>query len=448
MTRCMRAYPMKYVAPTNLALLLCVVGAGAHAFGQESIRYQVRPGVQVQPGTPDGPDTRFQEAEAKLSSGTYDPAADALLLGTEKFTKALFHVPSLKFQRAVTERVPAGPRRGDVLIVEWTLQEQFGKGSIILTDTPYFSAFVLRVSECQIHSQAGLTTFLDSLISVGRQTTPLPGPDLPGRMSVSMNSPAITWFNGWTIPYSPYPSIADFGFSALLVGTEWVLEFRVGRSRSSSFYPVPPWVPERFPPLSELIKSWSSDRIHNEIGNPVKPFEGAPDFTADRDRILMGELASRGLAPAQVTEFLTKGPATADGYSQRLSLLIAGFAAAGMSFEKQYFTPTLATYDHIGPVAGAAVTVLFRAASAAGHGCSPKVESQALAEIKKGIFLQGPINYAAVCSSSPETLAALEVANMPTGDLEKSKEFATRQIRNRIDRTRKGIPQKKSAQIQ
>jgi hypothetical protein len=439
---------MKRVAPTNLILLLCVVGAGAHAFGQESIRYQVRPGVQLHPGTPDGPDTRFQEAEAKLSIGTYDPAAGALLEGTEKFTKALFHLPSLKLQRAVTERVPAGRQRGDVLVAEWTVEEQFGRGSIILTDTPYYSKFALRLSDCQIRSQAELTTFLDSLISVGRQTTPLPGPDLPGRMSVSMNSPAITWFDGRTIPYSPYPFIADFGFSALLVGKEWLLEFRVGRSRSSSFYPVPPWVPERFPPLSELIKSWSSDRVRNEIGNPVKPFEGAPDFTADRDRILMGELASRGLAPAQVTEFLTNGPATADGYGQRLSLLIGGFAAAGMSFEKQYFTPTLATYDHIGPVADGAVTVLFRAASAAGHGCSQEFESQAFAEIKKGIFLQGPINYAAVCSSSPETLAALEAADMPAGDLERSKEFAARQIRNRIEHPRKRIPQKKSAQIQ
>ena len=451
---------MNHPTLARFAVLLALAVSGV--WGQppmqqnDPIKYELVTGAATPADDPWKPNNRYRAAEARVENGSYDPAADALLQGAEKFTKVLFNVPSLKFQKAATERVASGSERGDVLSAKWNFQEPFGNGSIILLDTPYYSTFAVRLGDCPIRSQAELTAALKALLNnngPGRlPVAPAPGSP-PGNLKapptfIRFNAPALTFFDVSPPPRSPFMIVADFKFFGALEGKDWYLDFRVGKSLVNHYYPVPGWVPERFPPLRELVKSWSSDRIHNELGSPVKPFEGAPDFTADRDRILMGELASRGIAPAQVTEFLTNGPATADGYSQRLSLLIAGFAVAGMSFEKQYFASTLATYDHIGPVADGAVTVLFRAASAAGHGCSAEFENQALAEIKKGIFLQGPINYSAVCSSSPETLAALEAANMPGGDLERSKVFAARQIRNRIDRTRKRIPQKKSAQIQ
>ncbi len=437
-----------------LGLAMPSVLAGA----QDPIRYEIHPQFATpRPDSPDRPDVMFRVAEARISTGSFDAVAESLLHGTERYTKHAFNLPSLEFRRAATERVTSGAQRGDVLIAEWTFQEAFGKGSIILTDTPYYSRFALRVNECQIHTQVELTTFLkaalncpcwalsspqgnlgtDATLKMGGITT---GP--PFTILLPAGTPPITFFWGSRTPSSPYNFIADFEFSAVFEGGQWFLDFAVGKSGTEKFYGVPPWVPERFPPLSELVKSWSFEQIRAEVGKEVKPWVGVQAFTEKRDEILITELARRGMSQDQVIDLLRDTQPTAEGYSSRLGAVGYGFKNAGKGpFEKLFFEPALETYERIGPVADKSVWALF--GDAAIQGCASDIEARALGMLMKGTFVSGPLAYLSECSSSPDALTVVEAVSVASGTpdrgLKRAKELAIRQIRNRVASSSKPV---------
>ena len=200
----------------------------------------------------------------------------------------------------------------------------------------------------------------------------------------------------------------------MLEGGQWFFDFAVGKSGTGKFCGVPPWVPERFPPLSELAKSWSFEQIRGEVGHEVKPWVGVPDFTGERDEILIAELARRGLPQAQLIDLLLDARPTADGYFSRLASVSRGFKAAGKGpVEKIFFEPALEAYERLGPVADQSVEALFR--KAAIQGCSSDVEARALDVMRKGTFVSGPLTYLGECSSSPDALAAIEAVSVASG---------------------------------
>lgn len=376
-----------------------------------------------------------------------------MLADAEKFTKNIFNIPSLQFRRAVTHRVPTGAQWGDVLIAEWEFQEAFGNGSIVLTDTPYYSTYNLRVRDCHIRSQAELTAFLRTALvwnkpplnfrSDAPQVAPgqkvggvTPGAVLTIHLPASA-LPIASFSGGPRTPRSASSYSADFLFDGLLEANEWYFQFRVGKSFTHGFYPVPPWIPERFPPLVELAKSWGYARIRGEVGQTVKPFEGGPDFTADRDRILIAELARRGLSDDQVLALLTDVQPTPRGYELRLDAVIGGMKdAGGASFVSRFFVPALKTYEQIGPVAEKSADTLFR--SAAVPSCLSGLDSAALETLKQGMFVKGPLAYLARCSTSREALRALEDMPSPDAGNERLRAWAISSIQRRIDGPAKG----------
>jgi len=440
---------MRRIFLSTSVLALSLVGSSPSVGAQEPIEYRpiegfapARPNLAPAPSLPGA---RFREAEARASEGGYDPQADALLAAAAKFTKMVFNVPSLALQRAVTQRVPAGPQRGDVLIAEWKFEEPFAKGAVVLNDTPYYSTYDFRLRDCNIRTQAELTTFLKTFLVWDKEPlrfnsdSALPlrpgmGGVVPGAaitVFLPPTSAVITSFSGWpSTPRSVLSFVADFLFDGLFEGREWFLQFRVGKWFTQGIYPVRAHVPERFPPLDDQAKSWSSVQIRGEVGNTVKPFEGVPEFTGERDRILIAELARRGLSQDQVLDLLTDVERTADGYHGRLISVIEGIRASGTDpFINRFFAPTLKAYEGIGPVAAKAVETLF--GSAAVPRCPVDVEADALAVLKKGVFFEGPLNYLAFCSTSPETLAALQALNVPA-EWQRQRNFAIDNVQGNI----------------
>ena len=207
---------MKHELFSTFILALGVVMPSLSVHAEDPVRYEFQAGmISGPPGSPDRPDVKFQAAEARISAGSFDPVAEPLLHGTEKYAKHVFNLPSLEYRRAATERVAAGAQRGDVLIAEWGFQEGFGRGSIILTDTPYYAHFALRMDECQIRTQAELTAFLKAALNVpswalsspqgnqGTDATPKMGGIMTGppfTILLPAGTPPITFFSGSRTP--------------------------------------------------------------------------------------------------------------------------------------------------------------------------------------------------------------------------------------------------------
>lgn len=451
---------MKYTLVRLLLLSLAITSLFSRVEAQMAVHFSIVtaeprssvPGPKGTPHTPASPDVMFKAAEAWLSANPFDPLAAALLPAAEVNAKSIFSVPSLQFQRAATQHVLSGPQRGDVLLVEYTVQGPFGKGSVILDDTPYYSHYYFRLDGSNIASPAALTTFLDALLGwhppapPPAQSSGAPAPARTGIISlpfpevlVPVNFPATPAFSGSRFSTSQHHFVADFEFVGLQVKTEWYLDFGVGKGAASKPVGVP-WIPERFPPLSDLIKSWSFDQVRHEIGTEVKPFADVPAFTYGRDRLLIAELAKRGLSQDQVVDLLTDVDKTPEGYRQRLESVVSGFQAAGSgTFAALYFAPALQAYESIGPAADPSVASLFGQAVLR-LGCPASVEAQAIDVLQKGVFFQGPLAYLSRCSASRDTLALLEKMGTPTEALARTKALAITQIRFRMEHSGQQAP--------
>jgi len=436
---------MRHKLFATFILALGLSGPLLSAPAQELVEYRFLPGLgKTPPGAATGPAADFRAAEAKVAAARFDPAATALLAAAEKFTKSVFNVPSLRFQRAATERIPAGAQRGDVLVAEWSFEEAFGSGVVVLTDTPYYSTYAFRLRDCHLSTQAEMTAFLGTALVFGKSGVfpspwpPVEGPNVGGilpspwfAVTLPAGTPPITYFGGVRSP-SPYDWVADFEINGLFEGEEWFLTFGVGKSYTQRVYPVRAYIPERFPPLGELAKSWSFAQIRGEIGRQVKPFEGVPDYMDRRDTILIAELARRGLSEAQMVEILTDVPMAPDALNHRLGAVSEGVDASGTGpFATRFFMAAFKEYERIGPAASKSMTTLFGLASV--PKCQIDVEALALDVLKKGVFQEGPVEYLESCSNSGETLAALRAMRLPTEWLERLREFAVRSIQNRVE---------------
>jgi hypothetical protein len=393
------------------------------------------------PETLAGPPTLYRAAEAKLSENAFDPAAEMPLRRMEAAVQSIFNLPSLRFQRAVTQRILAGPQWGDVLIAEWAVDEPLGKGSIILIDTPYFSDYMLRLSGCKIGSRADLADFLRTLVLSWRPIAPLPRQNQVVQMqwpaptmALPASFPRVAYFQGSQLGTSPFLFISDFRFSGRLEGKEWYLHFGIGKSNavnppSGEPSTVPAFIPERFPQLTDLVKSWGAGEIRHEVGHEVRPFEATPSFTDRRDQILIAELARRGLPDEQVADLLTDVQPVPENYELRLGSFIRGYEAGKGSW-LDLFGPALKAYEGVGPLADSTVLNLF--ADAGRRSCPLEVEQQALDTLRKGVFSRGPFSYLGKCSTSLQTVATLEGLSAGDETFEKSKAGAIAMIRQRI----------------
>jgi hypothetical protein len=389
------------------------------------------------------PEVAFGEARKLLNAGFMDPQARAVLGAAEVFTREVFNVPTLQFRRAVTYR----DATGDNLVAEWATSEPFGVGSVILKDTPYLSVYHLALSHCRIASRADLTSFLTTLLASGKSPIPL----WPGALTVDLqaSAPRIDQFHVGSPPFSPYRIVRDFVLLGQRDGEEWYVTVTIGKDFTYQEreaeddkdqngppgpYPVPPFVPERFPSLAELAKGWSGDRILREVGKPAGPSPEF-DFSDRRDEILIAELVKRGLSVDQFLDLVKSDSLHPD---LRLTTALYALRRAGVSLDP-YIKSALAMYLPLG--AGEEVATLFNYAA---EPCkvpirshrekatpSPEFEALALKLIKSGQSTEGPLAYLESCSNSRETLDALSSAAVPDSAAT-AKERAMGRIRRRL----------------
>jgi hypothetical protein len=383
-----------------------------------------------------GSNVLFRAVEKEVSEGVFDPVAQPTLDSATSATKAVFNVPSVKLEKAATRQ----GETGDVLVAKWSVREPYGTGSVVLRDTPFLSVYAFRFVKLGLTSEKDLTAFLSAfLIWNSAGPTYLHSLTVP----VDARSSLIQSFKAdWPLTYSVDSGLRE-GIAGIAEGGDWFIALQLRKSRLGAFYGGRPYVPERFPPLSELAKSWSTPKIRGEIGKTVKPTSNDwYDFSDQRDRILIAELAKRGLSQDQTVELLRDVPQ--GSYDLRLSTVVNGFSDAGIhSFAKLYLSAALNVYKQVGPPARKAVEDLF---IVAGGQCSADFETQATATLQEGAFWEGPLHYLGKCSTSQQTIEAIEKITMPTQELDRMKESTVDQIRRNIEHPVKAPTRKGSGQ--
>ncbi len=272
------------------------------------------------------PETQFNAAERQLSEGSYDSLADLILKAAQGFTQVAFETPSLQFQRAVTSREAIG----DVLLAEWTIQEPYGKGSVVLRDTPNYSTYSLRLDGTNIVSRADLTEFLSGLLVWDAKPGKKPLGITPKNLEIRMNAdcPEITSFQVVSLaPMRQFDLPLPIRIDATEVGDAWFVTVEIFKRSVAPYYPVAPFVQERFPPLLELVKTWSISKILGEVGKPTGTIPQGYGQFEERDRILVAELANRPEFTKDDTLRLLD--VSANALETRLDVVWRGFSDAG-----------------------------------------------------------------------------------------------------------------------
>lgn len=384
-------------------------------------RVQFQTSGDLAPDEKTRPDVLFHAAQVDSAVGFFDPHAEELLRSAERFTKDVFRLPTLKFIRAITYTNGAG----DNMLVEWSFDEPFGSGFVFLRDEPFISQYQMRLNGISLLSAEELSLFLTALViwekppvSLGGTTVYLPS---------SYSKVGIFWAQP-PPPFSEVALIHDFNVLGIHSNQDTYLTVQVGKSFTKSYYPVPPFVPERFPSLNELVRLWDSRRIWDEIGKPTEP-SARYDLTEVRDSILITELAGRGLSKDEFVNLLRNGP-SARLYS-RASTVFQSLEKAGQGAEVgRYFEPMLDMYRAIGSPAAAAVNELFRVLVKRTD-CTVPFEGRALRLLSEGVFQEGAMTYLRNCSTSMAAIHGIETASVPD-TLLPLKELSLRSVRNRL----------------
>lgn len=358
-------------------------------------------------------DIEFFAFEKALESGSFDTQAQSLLGAAEEFTKAVFNLRQLKFLRAITRR-----DEGDVLLAEWKIEGPFAEGLLTLEDTPVFSNYVFRIVDPDLTSQQQFKMLLLNLLVFEKSPIDLP------RLKIDMAVDGLltNGFYGQVSRSATLNSI--FRVSGYMRGKDLFLEVQIGKVFTQKYYyPVTPFVPERFPPLTQTVKSWDFWQIRHEIGRELAPRSGIDEY---RDTILIDELVRRGLSQEQFIELLQNSEPR---LSYRAGLVLGAMERANQKASiTRYFEPALAMYERIGTRANSAVDSLFRAAT---RNCTSQFEPTAMRLMKSSKFEEAALRYLTRCASSEEMLRQIELLSVPD-QLADSKKFGLGEIRKRV----------------
>jgi hypothetical protein len=238
------------------------------------------------------PDLTYAAAE-KLLARSYDPSADKLLAAAQAYTSAIFRLPSLKFRQAATFRNDSG----DQLIGQWTFDEPFANGLVILEDTPSYSHYHFRLPHYTLHTRADAGRLVANLVRMEK-----PGLNIdPARSDYVIfgDEGSPTGFSWGYVPLIPVQFGGDelriFGVPAR---NGWNVTVTLGK-RHVRGYPVPGFIPERFPPLEELSQGWSAAKILSEIGR-----KSNSGNVWERRTALLDELALREISAEEMQDIL------------------------------------------------------------------------------------------------------------------------------------------------
>jgi len=367
------------------------------------------------------PDVLLHAEQKDLTGGGFDPRADLLLKAAEGFTKDVFNFSGLTFLRAITYQND----NSDEMLVEWTFKGPATGGTLVLRDTPYRSEYTMRFNGCSCRTREDLSRLLTALVVWTKRPVNLANINI----NLPMSYPNSAAFGGAPPPlFSEVGVIRDFNLLGWVTDQDLYLRINVGKAFTESYYPVPPFIPERFPPLTELLQLWSSRRIWGELGRPAGPNKDV-DLSEIRDEILITELARRGLSENEFVELL-RNVRPYRLYSRARDVIESLHKAGNAMDFNRYFEAALRMYQGLGPSANNAVRELFRQRFRRA-GCAEQLEADALRLLRENVFQEVAIGYLGECSTSEDTVRAIVAASVPDGFVSQ-KEMALRDVRKRL----------------
>ncbi|MEP7367969.1 MAG: hypothetical protein ABI972_32295 [Acidobacteriota bacterium] len=334
----------------------------------------------------------------KFGIGAYDPAAEDLRQAAERFTKTVFIVPSLRFQSAVTFRTD----KGDQLLCRWSFDEPFGKGTLILDDTPELSNYHWRLSNASVARADGPKKLAAALLFMNQVPLRIEPDQTDYRIDGNPASPSgFSWGFSPLIP-SPY-GFLDFELFGLASGADWYLTVNLGKAWTTNYYPVPPFVPERFPPITALMKEWSRERLRTELN---RPYPESPK-SLQRITILLNEWASRGMTPEEIVELLGDVVTMKVESGWWIGQVLRAVEKSGKPVPiTAYFGKALHRYEEIGKGSEESVGALFSRAGL--RGCKLEDQAEAIRLLRDEVFIRGPLRYLGACSRSQQAFDLIE----------------------------------------
>ena len=334
------------------------------------------------------PRGRFFDIASRINGGIFDVQAEPVLGGSTRSTQAIFNLPSLSLKGKATYQDDGG----DNLVALWSFESDAAAGTIALEDTPYFSNYALQLRRPTVSSEADLDSLLGSLLNW----------DGPLRLS-TMNMQHEQIAGSLRVSYCSLRSSFEPKDLILLVAAMqsdgWYATLEIGKGMVSRFYPNKEFIPERFPPLEQIITGWPDARLWDGIRNPRK---GWPtNAHALRDRVLITELARRGLTTPQIIDLLRIDAPY--GYADRAVVTDGTLEALRPGWVELYFKDALEMYE-TEHAKDAAIVV---AGMAATH-CSPKTEAAAIEMVDARYAGPAAVRYLIECSNSAKALSAVK----------------------------------------
>ena len=377
-----------------LRFVFLIAMCGSLAAQEPSTGPRLLPGFEWSQAASDRLTKDYASALESTATGAYDPAADKLLVAADKYTRDVFPVPSLRRETAATHR-----GNGDVLQVWWKFDESFGKGDLVLIDDPFDSNYWFRFSAPLTPTSSDLVKKILGLITWGTPQLYLRPREifLPAVGAAQDHFLVVNHLS----PYSN--SKLHFEMTGFEDRGVWLIKVSIGKPLVRDNYPVRALIPERFPPLDELVRTWSFRRIWNEVG---ATYAKDGDLSEHRDRMLIDELVDRGLTTDEIVELMINTDPS--NLPMRAHDVLAPLREHGKAkaVVPAIFAPVLKFYERTGPRAASAAEALFHEAS---RNCGGEaMESAALRVLAAGLFVDGPLRYLSNCSASQETLDRLE----------------------------------------
>jgi hypothetical protein len=118
------------------------------------------------------------------------------------------------------------------MLVEWSFNEPFWKGTLVLRDTPFLSQYMMQFNGCACRSKENLARLLTALVIWGKPPISVGGIDI--RLETSFPQ-AGAFSGGPPPPFAEAAVIRDFNFWGWLKDQDLYLNVNVGKSFTKSY---------------------------------------------------------------------------------------------------------------------------------------------------------------------------------------------------------------------
>ena len=175
----------------------------------------------------------------------------------------------------------------DALVSQWQPGEAAKAGVLGIWnwDLPEYNWFVIKFDLGSFTSSQAVTRILQTFLIW----------QLPGtRLEVRYAPASHPRFLAGEILLPSRERGMEYSVEGITQDSAEYLLIHLGKEPLQHFYPVGgTYVPERFPPLGQLAKDWTKERILSETERSWL-VRGPSAYQVNRDSILISELASRG----------------------------------------------------------------------------------------------------------------------------------------------------------